>query len=192
MSEQRTHRVFVALGSNIRPELNLREAVLRLASSCTVHALSSVYETAPVGKTDQPNFLNAAVLIETERDAAALKQEVLKVIESELGRVRTADKNAPRTIDLDITLFDEQVLDAGGRHIPDPDLLRYAHIAVPMADLAPAYRHPETGQTLRQIAERLSRVGLKRRPDVLPDPVARQPRSARRLEHKTVRSVGEE
>ena len=192
MSSERTNRVFVALGSNIRPEFNLREAVRRLASRCTVHALSPVYETAPVGKPDQPNFLNAAVLIETERDAAALKQEVLQVVESELGRVRTADKNAPRTIDLDITLFNEQVIEVAGRHIPDPDLLRYAHIAVPIADLAPGYRHPETGQTLCQIAEGLSHAGLRRRWDVLPVLDARQPGSAVGLGDKAMHSSGEE
>ncbi len=63
-----------------------------------------------MGKTDQPNFLNAAVLIETDLTAAELKEQVLQVIERELGRVRTADKNAPRTIDLDIALFGDQVL----------------------------------------------------------------------------------
>jgi 2-amino-4-hydroxy-6-hydroxymethyldihydropteridine diphosphokinase len=191
VSKARTNRVFVALGSNIRPAFNLRQAVRRLASRCTVRAVSPVYETAPVGKADQPNFLNAAVLIETERDAAALK-EVLQAIESELGRVRTADKNAPRTIDLDITLFDQQALEVGGRHIPDPDLLRYAHIAVPMADLAPGYRHPETGQTLRQIAESLSRVGLRPRSDVRPKLDAGQPWPAAGAGDKPARSSGEE
>jgi 2-amino-4-hydroxy-6-hydroxymethyldihydropteridine diphosphokinase len=160
------NRVFVALGSNIRPEHNLCEAVRRLASHCSVLAVSPVYETEPVGTIDQPNFLNTAACIETDLDAVALKREVLEPIEKELGRVRTADKNAPRTIDLDITLFNDQVLDAGGRHIPDPDLLRYAHVAIPIADLAPQYRHPETGQTLHQIAKSLSDAGLLRRTDV--------------------------
>jgi 2-amino-4-hydroxy-6-hydroxymethyldihydropteridine diphosphokinase len=191
VSEQRTHRVFVALGSNIRPAFNLREAVRRLASRCTVRAVSPVYETAPVGKTDQPNFLNAAALIETERDPTALK-ELLQAIESELGRVRTADKNAPRTIDLDITLFDEQVIEVGGRHIPDPDLLRYAHIAVPMADLAPQYQHPETGQTLRHIAEGLSRAGLRSRAHVLPALEVRPLRSTAGAADPSARSSGEE
>jgi 2-amino-4-hydroxy-6-hydroxymethyldihydropteridine diphosphokinase len=160
------NRAFVALGSNIRPEQNLREAMRRLASHCSVLAVSPVYETQPVGTIDQPNFLNAAACIETDLDAAALKKEVLEPIENELKRVRTADKNAPRTIDLDITLFNEEVLDVRGRHIPDPDLLRYAHVAIPIADLAPQYRHPETGQTLEQIAKSLPDAGLRRRPDV--------------------------
>jgi len=119
-----------------------------------------------VGKTDQPDFLNAAALIETELGPAALKAQVLQEIEWTLGRVRSADKNAPRPIDLDITLFNDQILDTEHRHIPDPDLLCYPHIAVPMADLAPLYVHPESGQTLQQIAERMPADGLWSRPDI--------------------------
>jgi 2-amino-4-hydroxy-6-hydroxymethyldihydropteridine diphosphokinase len=159
-------RVVIALGSNIAPEANLREAVQRLAARAHLVAVSPVYETKPVGKTDQPNFLNAAALIETEYGAAELKDEVLAEIEQELGRVRTADRNAPRTIDLDIILYGDQVLEFGGRHIPDPDLLRYPHVAVPAADVAPAYRHPETGQTLREIADGMPKDGLLRRMDL--------------------------
>jgi len=160
-------RVFIALGSNINPEYNIREAVRRLASRCRLLAVSPVYETAPVGKTDQPNFLNAAALIETDLTALELKTQVLQVLEQELGRVRTEDKNAPRTIDLDIALFGDQVLDVGLRHIPDPEISKYSHIVVPLADLAPQQRHPETGQTLLEIAQGLPASGLVRRPDVV-------------------------
>ncbi len=163
---KRLDRVFLALGSNINAEHNLHAAVRRLASCFHMRAVSPVYETAPVGKTDQPNFLNAAALIETDLSAAQVKQ-VLQALEQELGRARSEDKNAPRTIDLDISLFDDQVLDMGSRHIPDPDLLKYSHIARPLADLAPQRRHPETGQTLQEIAQRLPAGGLARRTDVI-------------------------
>jgi len=161
------NRVFVALGSNINSEHNLQEAVRRLSLDCRLVAVSPVYETAPVGNTEQPNFLNAAALIETDLAAAELKAHVLRVIEQELGRVRTEDKNAPRTIDLDIALFGDQDLDLGPRHIPDPDILRYPHIAVPLADLAPTMRHPEGGRTLQEIAQSLPVGGLMLRPDVV-------------------------
>ena len=160
------NRVFIAMGSNINAEDNLREAARLLAEQCALLDVSPVYETVPVGKLDQPNFLNAAALIETPLSVADLKREVLSGIERQLGRVRTADKNAPRTIDLDIALFNTEVLDVGPRHIPDPDILKYAHIAVPLADLAPQYRHPETGQTLMEIADRVSMGGMIRRDDV--------------------------
>ena len=161
------NRVFVALGSNIDSEHNMREAVRRLSLHCRVVAVSPVYETTPVGNTEQPNFLNAAALIETDLTAAELKAQVLRIIEQELGRVRTEDKNAPRTIDLDIALVADQDLDAGSLHVCDPDILRYAHIAVPLADIAPQRRHPATGQTLQEIAQSLPASGLVRRPDVV-------------------------
>ncbi|MGC9397131.1 MAG: 2-amino-4-hydroxy-6-hydroxymethyldihydropteridine diphosphokinase [Anaerolineae bacterium] len=163
---ERRNRVFIAMGSNIEAVDNLQAATRLLAEMCVLLAASPVYETVPVGKTDQPNFLNAAVLIETPLLAADLKREVLLQIEQQLGRVRTADKNAPRTIDLDIALFNSEVLDVEVRHIPDPDILKYAHIAVPLADLAPGYRHPETGQTLGEIAEHSLMGGIIRRDDV--------------------------
>jgi 2-amino-4-hydroxy-6-hydroxymethyldihydropteridine diphosphokinase len=163
-------QVLVSLGANIQPERNLPEAVRRLGRCCRLLAVSPVYETPPVGRTDQPNFLNAAVRLETYRSPAELKGEVLLEIEKELGRVRTADKNAPRTVDLDISLFGDQVLELEGRHIPDPDILEFPHVARPLADLAPGFRHPETGQTLAQIAEGLSDEGLRRRDDIVLGP----------------------
>ena len=160
------NRVYISLGSNIEPERNIGEAIRLLASRCALLAVSPIYQTEPVGKTDQPDFLNAAALIETDLGPAALKAQVLQEIERILGRVRSTDKNAPRTIDLDITLFNDQVLDIGQRHIPDPDLLRYPHVAVPLSDLAPTYVHPETGQTLKEIAHSMSSVGLLPRSDL--------------------------
>jgi len=161
------NRVFIALGSNIDSEHNMREAVRRLSLYCRLLAVSPVYETAPVGNMEQPNFLNAAALIETDLTAAELKARVLRVIEQDMGRVRTDDKNAPRTIDLDIALFGNQVLDLGPRHIPDPDILRYPHMAIPLADLASTLRHPEDGRTLQEIAQSLPVGGLVARPDVV-------------------------
>jgi 2-amino-4-hydroxy-6-hydroxymethyldihydropteridine diphosphokinase len=159
--------VFVALGSNIDSEYNMPEAVRRLSSLCRLVAVSPVYETKPVGNTKQPNFLNAAALIETELTAAELKARVLQVIEQELGRVRTEDKNAPRTIDLDIALFMGHDSEAGSPAFHDPDILKYAHVAVPLADIAPQRRHPATGQTLQEIAQALSAGGLVSRPEVV-------------------------
>ena len=148
---------FVALGSNIAPDANLPAAVRLLAARCTLLARSPVYRTPPQGFTDQPDFYNMAVKIETALSPAAFKQTVLADIERALGRVRDPhNKNAPRTIDLDIALWGGQALTYGDRpwRVPDPDILRFAHLAVPLADLAPDYVHPETGTTLAQIARR--------------------------------------
>src|SRR5210317_141925 len=124
---------------------------------CHVVELSTVFETVPMGLKEQPNFFNMAALIETDLDPCQIKLQVIQPIEIELQRQRKADKNAPRTIDLDIVLYNDEVFDyipSNGRihHLPDPDILRFAHVAVPIAELAPDKRHPETGQELSIIA----------------------------------------
>ncbi len=162
------NRAFVALGSNIDPERNLGAtmALFREQDQVTVTRISPVYETVPVGSVGQAKFLNAAVLLTTPLSARDLKDNVLSGMEHMLGRVRTSDKNAPRTIDLDIVLFNYDVFEIGLRHVPDPDLLRYAHVAVPVADLAPYYVHPETGETLAEIAAQLGTAGMQLREDL--------------------------
>lgn len=150
------HRAWVLLGSNIDKEVNLPGAVAWLRQRAQVAAVSTVYETAPVGLREQPNFFNAAVLIETELSAAEVVAVLLRPLEVHLGRVRSADKNAPRTIDADLILYDDSILELGQRHIPDPDLLKHPHVAVPIAELTPDALHPEIGASLRVIAQRLS------------------------------------
>lgn len=156
------HRVVVLLGSNIDKEKMLPAAARLLAEDEALLAVSPVYEAAAVGSPQNPNFFNAAVLIGTDKSAVALKDGTLLSIERTLGRRRTANRNAPRTIDLDIALYDNLIFDytpADGhpRHIPEPDLLRYAHCAFPVADMLPLMHHPETGETMRSIAERIAR-----------------------------------
>lgn len=141
------NRVFVLLGSNINKEVNLPTAVSLLRQQCQVVAVSAIYETVPVGLKEQPNFWNTAVLLTTPLTASQLKTQVLTPIEQQLGRQRTADKNAPRTIDLDIVLFNNQVL--------DKDLLKFPHVAIPIAELAPDRLHPETAESFSTISSRL-------------------------------------
>lgn len=169
------NRVVVSLGSNIDKDKNLPAAVKKLSEMCLLVAVSSAYETTPVGLEDQPTFLNAAALVETDLDAAQFREDVLAKIEKDLKRVRTTDKNAPRTIDADITLFNQQVFDLDpDHHVPDPDLLRLPHVAVPVAELVPDLLHPETGECLKDLASRLvqenAREGapsLWKRPDIV-------------------------
>jgi dihydroneopterin aldolase / 2-amino-4-hydroxy-6-hydroxymethyldihydropteridine diphosphokinase len=162
-------RVFITVGSNIDPVANLRAAIQRLREeqALSVIAISPVYRTAPVGKVDQADFLNAAVLVNTTLSPEELKGGVLQPIEQALGRVRSVDKNAPRTIDLDISLYNYQIVDMGSRHIPDPDIEQHPHLAIPLADLAPYYVHPETGETLEEIAGQLPKAGIERQDDVV-------------------------
>jgi 2-amino-4-hydroxy-6-hydroxymethyldihydropteridine diphosphokinase len=149
-----SYTVLIALGSNIEPESNLPRAVRRLAQRFPGLAASRVYATIPVGAPEAPPFLNAAVAIETSLPLAELKHRVLRPLEAELGRVRGADRNAPRPIDLDVAFCPGLVLrDAdAGLDLPDPEIVNCAHLALPLADLAPDEVHPLDGRTLGAIA----------------------------------------
>ena len=125
-----------------------------LAKIGRIRKISNVWETAPVGFLAQPNFLNMALLLETEYLAEELRATLLRSIEQTLHRVRTENPNAPRTIDIDLALFNEEVVMLGTRQIPDPDILTRAFVAIPLAEIAPDYVHPQCQLTLREIAAR--------------------------------------
>ena len=147
------HSAFLSLGSNIEPETNLVQAVRELNQLGNITAVAQVWETLPVGMVDQPNFLNSAVLLETKISAVELREKWLPAIEVKLNRQRDPhNKNAPRTIDIDLSLYDDEVLTIGTREIPDPDILTRAFVAIPLAELQPKYQHPIDGRTLTEIA----------------------------------------
>ena len=157
-NKARRHRVCLLLGSNIQPEENLRSAVELLREQFVVEKVSAVWESPAVGSTG-PDFLNAAIMIRTSLNPPQLKARFLRPLEAQLGRVRTADKNAPRTIDIDIIALDADLL--------DPAVWQHAHAAVPVAELLPCYQSTETGEYLEQAARRLSgTTSMRARPDV--------------------------
>ncbi|MFQ5945307.1 MAG: 2-amino-4-hydroxy-6-hydroxymethyldihydropteridine diphosphokinase [Anaerolineae bacterium] len=167
MAEDPPRRAYLSLGSNIDKEHNLARAVELLVERVSVASVSSVYETQPVGTTPQESFLNAAVLVETTMSPDDLKTQVLSPIEQELGRVRTADRYGPRSIDVDIVLFDGEEIRTPLQVIPDPEIALRPHLAVPLAELAPDHVHPTTGETLRKIASSLKgKGGISPRPDL--------------------------
>ena len=158
------NRAYLLLGSNIDKERNLVRGIQLLAQNQHVLAVSSVYETEPVVKPDQEQFLNAAMIIETSLSPVALKETVLRPIERKLVRKRTNDRYAPRTIDIDVVLFNSEVIHVDSLVIPDPDLLIHPHIAIPLAEIAPDYVHPKTGEKLAEIAGRfIPSVGIVKR-----------------------------
>lgn len=170
-SARHRNRAYFSLGSNIEAERNLPAAVDALAEFGRLRSVSSVWESAAVGVTPgdtSPNFLNGAVLLETEEPALALCTEIVPALERRLNRVRNPrDKNAPRTIDLDLSLFNDDVLQVGHRTIPDPAILRRAFVAVPLAEVAPDYFHPVAKRRLSEIAAALAAAQpLMRREDV--------------------------
>ena len=140
------HQVCLLLGSNIQPEKYLVLAVDLLCGQVKIVRISSVWETPAVG-SDGPDFLNLALLVTTTLDVAIFKEKIIRPLEAQLGRVRSADKNASRTIDIDIILFDDKLL--------DPTLWRFAHRAVPVAEILPDFRS-EQGDRLKDTASKLA------------------------------------
>jgi len=143
---------YVAVGSNVEPRTNIPAALRLLRRRVTVSAVSTFYRSAAVGpdgtpRADQPDFLNGVFQVRTPLAARELKFDVLRPIERELGRLRTADKYAPRTIDLDVLLYGESVIDEPDLSIPSPDLSR-PFVAVPLLELAPETVLPDTREPL--------------------------------------------
>jgi 2-amino-4-hydroxy-6-hydroxymethyldihydropteridine diphosphokinase len=176
MSDRRANRAYLSLGSNIEPEKNLPAVVRELEAFGRVLAVSSVWESAPyhavataqAHRAAESNFLNAAVLLETELSPHELYHQATAGIERRLGRVRDPhDKNAPRTIDIDLSLFNRDVAEFDGHRVPDPEMLTRPFVAIPLAELDPDYVHPTDGRRLADIAATLmSKSGLRPRPDV--------------------------
>jgi 2-amino-4-hydroxy-6-hydroxymethyldihydropteridine diphosphokinase len=147
---------FIGLGSNIVPEQYLPRAIAGLAEFVEIQAASSVWETPPVGGQG-PNFLNAVVRIRTRSAEQALREQILRPIETRLGRSRSQDPNAPRTIDLDILIYAGSVV--------EQDIWKQAYWSVPLAELIPEFAEPGTGEPLASIARRLAastRISLRR------------------------------
>jgi len=140
--------VYVAVGSNIEPEKNISAALEKLQQYVRVKATSTFYRTMPIGRPEQSAFLNGVWLIATGKPARELKFEVLRKIETELGRVRTSDNYAARTIDLDIALYGNAVINEPDFRIPDAGIRQRPFIAVPLLELKPSLVLPDTGEKL--------------------------------------------
>jgi 2-amino-4-hydroxy-6-hydroxymethyldihydropteridine diphosphokinase len=134
-------KVYLALGSNLGDRMsNLASAVERLSRKITIKKISSVYETEPVYYKEQPLYLNAVLSAVTELDPFELLRFV-KSIESDLGR-QPRFRNAPRTIDIDILFYGDQVAETAELIIPHPRIAERAFVLMPLAEIAPRLVHP--------------------------------------------------
>lgn len=148
-------RVAIALGSNLGDrERNLREAAQSLAASVSDLQLSSFHETEPEGVGVQPTFLNAAAVGTSHLSARDLLAELL-TIERALGRERPY-RGAPRTIDLDLILYNSAVIDTPGLTVPHPRFRERRFVLAPLSEVAPDWVDPVSGRTVSALLEALA------------------------------------
>jgi len=146
--------VYLSLGSNMGDRIgNLEQAISRLAALGTVSSVSSFYETEPVELTAQPWFVNCVVALETEKMPKQLLAGILD-IEQKMGR-RRIQKKGPRTIDIDILLFGNSIIDTGALTIPHPAMHERRFVLEPLAEIAPDVRHPVFKRTAREMRDAL-------------------------------------
>jgi 2-amino-4-hydroxy-6-hydroxymethyldihydropteridine diphosphokinase len=132
------HRAYLSLGANLgNPAETITQAFVALDRIGTVAKRSQLYRTQPWGNTRQPEFVNAAVLLETDRTPRELLRE-LQSIETAFGR-KARERWGPREIDLDILTYDDDVIDEPGLHIPHPNLRERAFVLIPLAEIDAAY-----------------------------------------------------
>jgi 2-amino-4-hydroxy-6-hydroxymethyldihydropteridine diphosphokinase len=149
-------RAFIAVGSNVDAERNVADALELLGRHLRIVAVSRFYRTPALGAAGRPDFLNGVVEIETELKPAELKRQVLLEVEDALGRERRDDRNAPRTIDLDLVLYGDLVSDEAGIVLPAPEILERAFVALPLLELDQNLVLPGTITPLRELAAGLS------------------------------------
>jgi len=154
------HNTAVALGSNLpskfgAPADNLREAIARITTLGQVKAVSSFLTTAPEIYAAQPNFVNAALLLETALPPLELMRALL-AIELAMGRVRTGvPPKGPRLIDLDLIFYDDAIIDSPDLTLPHPALASRRFVLAPLAEIAPKWLHPQTGLTVADMLDAL-------------------------------------
>jgi 2-amino-4-hydroxy-6-hydroxymethyldihydropteridine diphosphokinase len=154
--------VYLSLGSNLGDRrANLASAIERLRGIGQVAAISSIYETAPVGNLRQPDFLNCAAALETDKMPRQLLAATME-IERSLGRSRQtssstglAGEKGPRSIDIDILLFGTSIVETPELTIPHPAMHERRFVLEPLAEIAPEVRHPVFKRTIRELRDAL-------------------------------------
>lgn len=156
------HTAYVAFGSNIgNREKYINEAIIILKNHphIRVDKISDIYRTVPYGVTDQEEFLNGALRLHTLLSARELL-EFLMMVEEKEGRVRSR-RWGPRTLDLDILFYDNEIIDTDVLSVPHVDMENREFVLVPLAQIAPYKRHPANGKTVKQMLDKLQKMKQK-------------------------------
>ncbi|MFO0052387.1 MAG: 2-amino-4-hydroxy-6-hydroxymethyldihydropteridine diphosphokinase [Dolichospermum sp.] len=146
----------IALGSNMGESLAILEGAIKSLEKTpgiTIKAKSSWYRTAPVGGPSQPDYLNGAAILEVQLSPHKLLETLLN-IEQEFGRVRQ-EHWGPRTLDLDVLLFDDLILETPDLQIPHPRMTQRAFVLVPLAEIAPDWIEPVSQEPISQLLQKL-------------------------------------
>jgi 2-amino-4-hydroxy-6-hydroxymethyldihydropteridine diphosphokinase len=152
----------IALGSNLGDSLSIVKDALKILAQTpgiTLQAHSSWYQTAPVGPP-QPDYLNGCALLDVQLTPQEVLETLLR-IEAQFGRVRE-ERNGPRTLDLDLLLFDDLILDIPNLQLPHPRMRDRAFVLVPLAEIAPNWVEPVSGKAIAQLVQTLDCSGVRR------------------------------
>lgn len=145
------NKTYLLLGSNMgnsRQQLSKAKSFIKKEIGKILRQ-SDLYTTAAWGNTNQPDFLNQVIMVETTLDALQTMQAIL-TIEKKMGRIR-AEKNAPRIIDIDILFFNKEIIDQAGLNIPHPQIQNRRFVLVPLNQLSPNFKHPVFKKTVHQL-----------------------------------------
>lgn len=155
------HRAAIALGSNLGDSYEILEAALKTLAhwpGLCLEAISNYYETEAVGPP-QPDYLNVCALLRTKHSPQTLLTLLLEV-EKQFGRVRR-ERWGPRLLDLDLLLYDDQIIDEPNLQVPHPRMHERAFVLVPLSDIAPDWIHPTSGQTIATLRHAVDCSGVR-------------------------------
>lgn len=153
-------KAYVAVGSNINPPENVSRALALLREHSRITAVSTVYKTKALGPAAQPDYYNLVIGVETDMPPDEFKRLVLRSIEEELGRTRSEDAYAPRTIDLDLIAYDGLALSTDELTLPDPEIASRPFLSVPLSELEPEITLPGLGR-VADLAPGMPRPGME-------------------------------
>lgn len=157
---------FISIGSNIDKEIHIPSSLVALKKQFGSIITSSLYETAAVG-FEGDDFHNLIVQFESSMEAKPVAK-LLRQIEIDHGRTRDSRKYAARTLDLDLILFGDQVINDGRLQIPRDEIEKYAFVLEPLAEIAPDFIHPVSKKSYKQLWNEFDKTGLEQRKITMP------------------------